>query len=136
MTFIAVVEIETQESCITYPIVSIRIFQHVARRQHLYQAMLKEAGPTRILEDVIRTYFIELSQRFLQGDLLKLGSSLMVSSEILAVHAAGSLLGLLSWWLGHEISPSAEEMGAIYCRLMSKENGDDINSYILSFPII
>jgi AcrR family transcriptional regulator len=117
------VELETGEPCTSY-MVSIRIFQHVARRQQLYQAMLKEAGPTRTLEDVMRTYFTELCQRFLLGDLLKMGNLPGMSSEILAVHAAGSLLGLLSWWLNQEVSLSAEDMGTIYCQLMAKENGD------------
>lgn len=117
------VEPETEEPC-TYHMVSIRIFQHVARRQQLYQAMLKEAGPTRTLEDVMRTYFTELCQRFLPKDLLKMGSPSLVSSELLAAHAAGSLLGLLSWWLNQEVSLSAEDMGTIYCQLMARENGD------------
>ena len=57
------VEPETEEPC-TYHMASVRIFQHVARRQQLYRAMFKEAGPTRTLEDVMRTYFTELCQRF------------------------------------------------------------------------
>ncbi len=115
------VELETEEIC-TFPTVSIRIFQHVMRRQRLYQAMLKEAGPTRTLEDVMRTYFTELCQRFLSGDLLKVRSSSLASSEIIAVHAAGSLLGLLSWWLKQEVPISAEDMGTIYCQLMANVN--------------
>ena len=110
------VELEMEESC-TYSTVSIRIFQHVARRQQLYQAMLKEAGPTRTLEDAMRTYFTELCQRFLPEDSLKMGRSCLVSNEILAVHAAGSLLGLLSWWLNQEVPLSAEDMGTVYCQL-------------------
>ena len=42
------VELAMEKSC-TYATVTIRIFQHVARRQQLYSAMLKEAGPTRTL---------------------------------------------------------------------------------------
>lgn len=120
------VELEMEKTC-TYSMVSIRIFQHVARRQQLYQAMLKEAGPTRTLEDVMRTYFTELCQRFLPKSSLKVGSSSLMSSEILAVHAAGSLLGLLSWWLNQEASLSAEDMGTIYCQLMAKEYGDPLS---------
>ncbi len=112
------VELDMEESC-TLHMVSTRIFQHVARRRQLYQAMLKEAGPTRTLEDVMRTYFTELCQRFLPKSSLKVGSASSVSSEILAVHAAGSLLGLLSWWLKQDVSSSAEEMGAMYCQLMA-----------------
>ena len=116
------VELETVGSCTTYNMVSIRIFQHVARRRQLYQAMFKEAGPTRAIEDVMRTYFTELCQQFLGDTLLQMGRSSSVTSEIIAVHAAGSLLGLLSWWLNHEDSPSAEDMGTIYCQLMANEN--------------
>ena len=112
------VELETEGPC-TYPMVTIRIFQHVERRRQLYQAMLKEAGPTRTLEDVMRTYFTELCQRFLPRGPLKTGNSSLASSELLAVHAAGSLLGLLSWWLNHEVSLSSEDIGTIYCQLMA-----------------
>ncbi len=111
------VEPETEEPC-TYHMMSIRIFQHIARRQQLYRAMLKEAGPTRTLEDVLRAYFTELCQRFLLANLLNVENSSLMSSEILAVHAAGSLLSLLSWWLNQDISLSSEDMGTIYCQLM------------------
>ena len=117
------VEPDTQETS-TYDVMSIRIFQHIARQQQVYQAMLKEAGPSRALEDGMRTYFTELCQRFLQGTPLKIGCSSSVSSEIFAAHAAGSLFGLLSWWLDHGNSPSAEDMGTIYWQLMAKENED------------
>jgi len=120
------VESETQEPC-TYQMMSIRLFQHIARRQQLYQAMLKEAGPTRTLEDVMRTYLIELCQRFLPTDQLNVGCSLLVSSEIFAVHAAGSLLGLLSWWLNQEESLSAEDMGTIYSQLMATTKSGTIS---------
>ncbi len=115
------VEPEAEKPCACFT-VSIRIFQHVARRRQLYQSMLKEAGPTRTIEDVMRVYFTELCQRFLPESLLKMKGSSLVSSEILAVHAAGSLLGLLSWWLNQEVSLSAEDMGTIYCQLMANLN--------------
>ncbi len=47
-----------------------------------------------------------------------------MNSEILAVHAAGSLLSLLSWWLNQEAPLSSEDMGTIYYQLMAKENED------------
>ena len=112
------VEPETEASC-TCPVVGTRIFQHVAQRRQLYQAMLKDAGPTRMLEDVMKTYFTELCQRFLLNGSLSRGSLSSVSSEILAAHASGSLMSLLSWWLNQEGSPSAEDMGMIYGHLMA-----------------
>lgn len=120
------VEAEMPEPC-TYRILSIRLFQHVARRQQLYQAMLKEAGPTRTLEDVMRTYVIELCQRFLPADRSHEENSSLISSDIFAVHAAGSLLGLLSWWLNQEGSLSAEDMGTIYGQLVANSISDHLS---------
>lgn len=128
------VELAMEKSC-TYSTVSIRIFQHVAQRRQLYRAMLKEAGPTRMLEDAMRTYFTELCQRFLPKNSLNVESSSLVSSEILAVHATGSLLGLLTWWLNQEDSVSAEDIGTIYCRLMAKGNEDLLSSLSPLVPI-
>jgi AcrR family transcriptional regulator len=99
-----------------------RIFQHVERRQQVYRAMLKENGPVNNLGEVLRSYFIELCQRFLQpGGSLNLNCIPAIEHEIFAAHAAGSLFGLISWWLDHEVSPSAEEMGAIFFQLMVKK---------------
>jgi AcrR family transcriptional regulator len=119
------VELATEKPC-TYSTVSNCIFQHIAGKQQLYQAMLREAGPTRMLEDAMRGYFIELCQRFLPQDQSQTGASHTIRNDILAVHAAGSLLGLLSWWLNQQIMLSAEEMGAMYCQLMT--NGTSVFS--------
>ncbi len=116
------VELTVEKQC-TYHEVSVHIFQHVAQRQQLYQAMLKEAGPTRMLEDLMKTYFIELGQRFLPVEQLNIGGPLLISNEMLAIHAAGSLLSLLTWWLNHDATPSAQDMGTIYCQLMSRGTG-------------
>ncbi|QBD77007.1 hypothetical protein EPA93_13735 [Ktedonosporobacter rubrisoli] len=39
--------------------------------------------------------------------------------DMLAAHVSGSLLGLVMWWLDHHLSPSAEEVGDLFWRLIS-----------------
>jgi AcrR family transcriptional regulator len=113
------VEPDETEQC-NFQVLSSRVFQHVERRQQLYRAMLKESGPTNNLSEVMRSYFIELCQRFLQQqqEQLDLSCIPVIEHEIFAAHAAGSLSGLISWWLDHEVSPSSDEMGAIFFQLM------------------
>ena len=111
-----------------YHIRCIRIFEHVARRQPLYRALLKETGPVNI-GNMLRDYFAELFQRYI----LERQGALCVTverSDLVAAHAAGSLFGLISWWLtaedapGKNPRPTAAEMGQLYFRLMSQGAGD------------
>ncbi len=111
------VEPSAEEIC-PYHVRCIRIFQHVAQRQQLYQALLSETGPVNI-GNLMRTYFAELFQRYTL-DPLKRGNLSSLKNELIAAHAAGSLFGLISWWLNHKVSPSAEKMGAVYFQLMAK----------------
>jgi hypothetical protein len=111
------VEHNEEEQC-TFQVLSCRIFRHVERRQQLYRALLKESGPANNVGEVMRSYFIELCQRFLQQEPLNLSCILAIDHEIFAAHAAGSLFGLISWWLDHEVSPSSDEMGTIFFQLM------------------
>ena len=111
------VEPSSEEIC-PFTTRCIRIFQHVAQQQQLYQALLKETGPINI-GNVMRTYFADLFQKYTlessnRGDVSSL------RNELVASHAAGSLFGLISWWLDNGISPSVEEMGAIYFQLMAQ----------------
>lgn len=111
------VEPSAEEIC-PYYIRCIRIFQHVAQRQLLYQALLSEAGPVNI-GNLMRTYFAELFQRYTLDPIVRENFS-SLRNELIAAYAAGSLFGLISWWLRHEISPSAEQMGSVYFQLMAK----------------
>ncbi len=108
-----------EEAC-PYRIRSIRVFQQVACQQHLYRALLKEAGSAGIGE-LMRAYFAELYQRRVIEP-SGLGTTAPVRRELIAVSAAGALFGLLSWWLNHDLCPSAEEIGDFYWRLMAAGN--------------
>ncbi len=111
------VEPSAEEIC-PYSIRCIRIFQHVAQRQRLYQALLLESGSVNI-GNLMRTYFAELFQRYTLDPVERENPS-SLRNELIAAHAAGSLFGLISWWLRHGVSPFAEQMGSVYFQLMAK----------------
>ncbi|GCE15438.1 hypothetical protein KTT_52970 [Tengunoibacter tsumagoiensis] len=66
----------------------------------------------------MRAYFAELYQRRIVEPLSREKTS-SARREIIAASAAGALFGLLFWWLNHDLSPSAEDMGEFYWRLMA-----------------
>lgn len=112
------VESDAEELC-TYRILSTRIFEHIGRRQQLYRAMLKDDGLTSHIWEGMRSYFSALCQRFLERDVQNKCSS-PADNGLFAAHVAGSLFGLISWWLKQEAAPSAEQMATAYCRLIAK----------------
>lgn len=115
------VEPEQAEICAYYTR-SIRIFKHIARHSRLYQALFGEAGPPGIAS-LWKTYFAELYQRRVLSQFCT-DESTSVKHDLLAAHAAGSLMGLIDYWLENDLSPSAEEMGDLYWHLMSASIND------------
>ena len=83
----------------------------------------------------MRAYFADLYQRRIVEP-LSLGNILSAKGEMIAASAAGALFGLLSWWLTHDLSPSAEEMGDLYWKLMAMGGEGIIRSHnsISSLP--
>lgn len=109
-------DLEEPLSCAEH---SVRIFQHVARNHLVYHALLKEQGAANIGE-LMRSYFIDLSQRVILRELLTRRIISPLSGEMISIYSAGALFGLISWWLTHHLSPSAEEMGAFLWQLTDK----------------
>ncbi len=101
----------------TYKTLSVRVFQHIAQHHDLYRALLGESGPP-IIYIRMKRYLAELIQNYVIMPLIARGKA-GANSELLAAHAAGSLLALLIWWLDHNLVPSAEEMGTMFWRLMT-----------------
>ncbi len=106
----------------TYKTLSVRVFQHVALHRALYRALLGEGGPP-IIAARMKRYLAVLIQNYVIIPLLVRRNasvdSELVDPELLATHAAGSLLALLIWWLDHDLVQSAEEMGSLFWRLMT-----------------
>ena len=101
----------------TYKTLSVRVFQHIAQNHALYHALLGENGPP-IISIRMKRYLAELLQNYVIMPLIARGKA-GVDPELLATHAAGSLYALLVWWLDHNFIQSAEEMGNLFCRLMT-----------------
>ncbi len=101
----------------TYDELSVRFFQHIAEQHELYRAMLKGGGPPFILASLRKNLVLILQHRVLKP--LFERSSQHVDPELLAMHAAGSLLFLAIWWLDHALTPSAEELGHLFGQLIA-----------------
>ncbi len=101
----------------TYKTLSVRVFKHIAQHHVLYRALLGESGPP-IISIGMKRYLTALIQSYVIMPLLSRGKA-VVDPELLAAHAAGSLLALLVWWLDHDLVQSAEEMGTLFWRLMT-----------------
>lgn len=116
-SLIEFVQPNMQPSQTTYKALSVLFFRHLAEQRNLYTALLGAGGPPMI-ELRIREYIADLLRQALILPLVvQCGSS--ANPELLAEHAAGSLMALLIWWLHHDLSPSADEMGDLYWKLIS-----------------
>ena len=113
------VEPSADEVC-AYRTRCVRIFQNVAEKRPLYQALLRETGPVNI-GNMLRDYFVALFRRYVAEiyNFDQLPENVM---GLIAVHAAGSLLGLVGWWLDQAEPFPAEQMGLIYSQLMSEDS--------------
>ena len=105
------------DSPATYKTLSVRVFQYIAQHHALYHALLGESGPP-IISIRMRRYLAVLIQNYVIMPLIARGKA-GVDPELLATHAAGSLLALLVWWLDHNLIQSDEEMGTLFWRLMT-----------------
>ena len=101
----------------TYQSLSICVFQHIAERHKLYSALFKEGGPPSIAVQM-RTWLARVMQHRVLKPLLE-ESAADIDAELLAMHCAGSLLSLVIWWLDHDLSPEAEQLGYLFWRLVS-----------------
>ncbi|MBV9257267.1 MAG: TetR/AcrR family transcriptional regulator, partial [Ktedonobacteraceae bacterium] len=104
----------------TYQSLSIRVFQHVAERRELYYALFQEGGPPAIVIRLHKWLASLIQHRLLSAHIEQCSEDVStVDAELLSMHCAGSLLALVIWWLNHDLSPAAEQMGYLFWRLIS-----------------
>jgi AcrR family transcriptional regulator len=89
------------------------IFQHVAENQAFFRVLFTSQGTSRILYDVQQQIAAELVQERV------FANSNVVPPEIAANHFVVTILGLIRWWLDHDMPYPVERMAAIYSHLMS-----------------
>jgi AcrR family transcriptional regulator len=107
----------TPDFAATYQSLSIHVFQHVAERHELYQALFKEGGPPFIVIRMHRWLASLIEHRVLK--LRTEQSTSTIDKGLLAMHCAGSLLALIIWWLDHDLAPTAEQLGYLFWQLIS-----------------
>ncbi len=83
-------------------------FEHVARHARFYRVMMSAEGVPSFIADV-RDYIAEITLRWLKA-LQPDPKQSMVPLEIVANSLSWSLLGVLIWWLEHDMPHSPEYM--------------------------
>lgn len=94
---------------------SLIAFRHAQEYSRLYRVMLSERGVAYVMHR-IQHYLAAVAQEQI-ALLIPAGSALPVPLEIVAHHVAGSLFGLIVWWLAHDMPHSAEYMAQTFHRL-------------------
>ena len=93
------------------------LFRHVAERPGLYRALLTERGAT-LATSSLRRHLSDVMERNVTSRLVS-EAVRPLPADLLASHAAGSLLGLVTWWLEHDQPRSPEEMGQLFQQLIT-----------------
>lgn len=92
----------------------VLIFRYVAARPAFFRTVLGSQGTSRVLNSVqqsIVAYLVETS--LIPADPL-------IPPEIAANHFVVSVLGLIRWWLDHDMPYSIKQMAAIYSHLLHR----------------
>lgn len=90
----------------------VLIFRHIAAHPAFFRTVLSSQGTSRVLNIVQQNtveYLVETA--LIPPDNL-------VPPEIAANHFVVSVLGLIRWWLDHDMPYSVEQMAVIYSRLL------------------
>jgi AcrR family transcriptional regulator len=92
----------------------LMLFQHAAANAVLYRSILRGEGTSWALvriREIIQSSALEFLTAYLGNN------SLPVPLEVVANHFAASLLGMITWWLEHEMPYPAVEMVEMYRRM-------------------
>jgi AcrR family transcriptional regulator len=84
-----------------------QVYRHIAENARFYRKLLGENG-IPLLVDRLRKFLAELTmQRFRLA--VQPGSQGPVPLEVVAEYAAGSIIGLITWWLDNDLPIPPEE---------------------------
>jgi AcrR family transcriptional regulator len=86
-------------------------FRHAAQHKDLYKVMLNSQGASRVTRRM-RDYIVEVVRSMFTRYVAV--ETLPLPLDILAQHAAGSLLSLLIWWLEHDLPHSPDYMAHVF----------------------
>lgn len=92
---------------------SLTLFRHTDGQGALYRAMAGRPSGARLI-----LFVHELLSEYVQRHLAHRGAEMPVPVEVAAQYYVSALLGLLTWWLDAPRGYSAEEMDAMFRRLV------------------
>ncbi len=98
------------------------IFQHAQEHSPLYRVLLSSIEAVKVrqrIRQIIASIFLKTCQ-----PIYRKGST--IPPEVAANHMATSLLGLIEWWLEHDMPYPIEQMTNVYERLILKATLDSI----------
>ncbi len=89
------------------------IFQYVAKHQAFFRVLFSSQGTSRTLRDI---------QKEIAADLVQAAAILPspIPPEIAANHLVVTILGLIRWWLEHDMPYPVERMASIYSYLVAQ----------------
>jgi AcrR family transcriptional regulator len=94
---------------------SLFFFRHAGSHHALYKAMIGGQGANLILHHA-HFYLTQFIRDLVIAQLPQRGKDLPV--DVLAHYIASSYLSLLAWWLDHDLPYTAEQMDALFQRLV------------------
>jgi AcrR family transcriptional regulator len=97
---------------------NLKIFQHAARNADLYRIVLQNGGSVKIgerLKEIIIKAIHQLATASQEDRDLEIKFEMPV--EVIANFYAGSILGLISWWLDNDMPYTPEQMTLFSQRL-------------------
>ncbi len=111
----------------------VKVFQHVAQHARFYQVMLGAAGVPAFGAEV-RDYIATITLQWLTA-LQPEPEKSLVPLEIVANSLSWSLLGVLLWWLDHDLPQSPEYMAEQFRLLITSDLGEVLGVKHLARPI-
>jgi AcrR family transcriptional regulator len=96
-----------------------RVFEHVAQHRRFYQVMMGAEGVPSFIAGV-RDYIAEITQQWLKM-LQPAPENSAVPLDIVANSLSWSLLGVLLWWLEHDMPHSPEFMAEQFRLLITSD---------------
>lgn len=93
------------------------VFRHAAENRQLYRVMLKSQAAT-IITDRLRTYLAARVAEQIDAVIpAHIRAADALPMPVVAHYVAGSLLGVIMWWLEQETMPDANVMATMFQRM-------------------
>ena len=94
---------------------SLAFFRHAGQQHRLYKALVGKKGGEAV-QEYLRQYISDLVDSHLRRRAPD-DKKLTVPREVLVHYVVSSFLGLLTWWLDHEMPYTAEQINDLFMQL-------------------